>query len=1009
MKGFRLWLGALFALVLAACGQGSVKSPDFSSELVSISIAPPGPLTVGQGETIQFSASGVHSSQPGQPPVIAPVEGVEWSSSNPAIVSINSTTGLATGGATLGTATITATKGKVKGTVQVTSEGLVLRALVITPATAVVAPGGNATYILQGRFSDSPTPRDLGPDEVINWSIAPDAGFPGVAATLSNSSGKTVTVTAGTVEGVATLTALVPGRAAPLNTATAKFIIGQVKSLAIVPATASQPVGLPQEFKAIASFNSITGGAVIPDAEVPATWTATTAAAQQPTLDSACDSASDTSSTCIITGRAVGTVNITAVYLLGSTPFNATATLTVTPAVLTSVAIEAVDPGSLAILPGTTINPTRRVNVGIGSASNFQARYHYSDGLNDLTPRDLSQLATWSISDTTGNIATVSVNPDTNVATVTAKAKTPANAPVTLTATVNSTIKDEIWVNIGDATLQSLIGIRPTKAYIALGRSQEFVAVGHFSDGSDADIADSLIDWTSLDTSIATINDANGVATASSDIAKVGQSTKIRARLTSNPSSVVEADFTVTSTRCTVPLYATDGAQAFETAPQGVCLLCGTNNLPRVIDFSELTFGQINVGVAALNGYRGVDVKIDPSAPYMPLEVGSKPAFIISLPKGPLVLAQVLNQLEISTLWYTGVVPATVESSGDLVPLRVDLLGAQVIALDGGLTESQNQYLVAIDSSLPFNGVRLKVKGGTANALSTVNVFQACANSDPATPTLNGIGEIVTIPTLVGNTTIVGQGVTFRAKTLVGADIPPPDVTWTSSNHAVAPDPSALGNITPVGVGTTTITATLVDQSQCTGACTATYTLHVIQSYCEAPFAAPTASVQRFIQGLCVLCSTSDLGNVIDPFLSTAATVNVPVGLLNGGVAIRVNANTPAPFPAGQRVGFLVRRSTGAVLTAEVLSQLEFRTLLDGAVAETFSQTDLNVDLLSIPLLDIGNPQQLIGQVVGLGEGVLTTQPFNSVELVFKSGVASALSQLEIYSACPNITVPDAP
>lgn len=1000
MKGLRLWLGALCALVLAACGQGSVKSPDFSSELIAITITPAGAgLSIGQGETIQFSASGVFSSQPGQPNESRDLTGqIEWTSSNPAIASIDPATGLATGGSATGQTTITATKGKVKASITLTGEGLVLRALVITPTSAVVAPGGNASYILQGRFSDSATPRDLGPAEVINWSIAPDAGFPGVAATLSNTSGKTVTVTAGTVEGVATLTALVPGRAAPLNTATAKFIIGQVKSLAIVPATASQPVGEPQSFKAVASFNSLTGGAVIPDAEVPATWTATTAAAQQPTLDSICDSVADASSSCIIRGRSVGTVNITAVYLIGSTSFSATAVLTVIDPILKSVAIESVDSG-VTIVAGTPLNPTRRANVGLGAAPRFQARYTYSDGLNDLTPRSLDDLVDWSISGATSDIATITVDPDTNIVTVQTKAKTPANAPVTLTATVSPTISDNIWINIGDATIEALLGIRPDKAYVALSRSQEFVAIGEFSDGSTGDIDDSRVTWSSANPTIAAVA-PTGVATATSNAAQVGQTTKVKAVLNAN-GSFAEADFVVTSTRCTVPLYQTDGAQVFETTPAGVCLLCGTNNLARVIDFSELSFGQVNVGVAALNGFRGVDVRIDPSAPYMVggvMPAGNKPAFIISLPKGPLVLAQVLQQLEVSTLQYTGVTPAVVESSGDVIPLRVELLGAQLINLDGGLTESQNQYLVSVDTSLPFNGVRLKVKGGTATALSTVNVFQACANSDPVAPALNGIGEIVTIPQLTGNTTVAGQGLSFRAKTLVGVDIPPADVTWTSSNPAVAPNPNALGNVVPTGIGTTTITATLNDQSLCTSACSATYTLNVIASYCATELFAPQATVSRAIEGICLFCGASDLANVVDGNLLTGATVNVPVGLLNAGVAIRVEANTPVPFPAGNRVGFVVSQVTSPLLVAEVLSQLELRTLLDGVVQETYSVVDgLDLDLLGLNL-DGG---EIVSVVVS---PTPTIQQFDAIELAFKSGVVSALSQLKVTSACASLT-----
>lgn len=1022
MKGFRLWLSTLLVLVLAACGQGSVKSPDFSSELISISITPSGTLSIGQGESIQFSASGVRSSQPGQPPVVEPIDGVEWSSSNPAVVSV-SATGLAIGGATPGTVTITATKGKVKGTVQVTNEGLVLRELIITPSPVILGPGQSATVLIQGRYSDSQTPRDLPSTQAINWQIDGN-----LATIITNPpTGKSIVVRGGNVEGLTTLRAVLQGQTGALGSKEVQVIVGRIESLSIEPATASSPIGIPKEFKAVAHFAVPTGGGSLPDADVAATWTASTTAPVQPTLADACAANNNASVKCIITGRSEGTVNITAAYAFPNPndPNNpdvptATATLTVTPAILTAISIQSADTPPLALLPGSLSNPSRQATVGRGAAPRFQASYSYSDGVTDTTPRALEDQVDWAISDTSGNLATISVDQNTNIATVQAKAQTPANAPVILSATVTDAIKDSIRITIGNALPEAVVAVRPSRAYVALGRALEFVAVGRYSDGSTSDLADNLVTWSTADSTVVTSLTANGVATASNVPAKVGSSTKVRATFNAN-NTFAEGDFVITSSRCNIPLLGTDNAQAIENPIEGICLLCGTNNLPRVVDASAITFGQINTGISALNGNIGINVKIDPSASYMPLAGGQRPGFIVSLPKGPLVLAEALKQLQIETLQYTGSIPAVVESSSDLIPLRVDLLGLEVVDLNGDLIpdegtagSEQTQYIVTMSTSLPFNGIRLKVKSGTATALSTVNVFQACANSETVAPTLNGIGSIETEPVLVGNTGVVGQSITFIAKNLDGVVFPNagqnqgvPLVTWTSSNTAVAPNPDGNGRVTPAGVGTTTITAELVDKSQCTSACTATYTLHVIQNYCEAPFVAPPATVSSDNEGLCVLCNVSSLANVIDAAgTRTAAIVNVPVGLLNGGVAIRVNSNAVVPFPSGQRVGFVVRRSTGALLTAEVLSQLEFRTLLDGVVKETFTQADLNVDLLTLPLLDLGNPNQIFGQIVGLGDGVTTSQPFNSVELVFKSGVASALSQLEVYSACPNITAP---
>src|SRR3546814_19898104 len=96
MKRFGL-LSVFAALVLTAGGNGSVKSPDFEPLLQSIEVNP-STASVCTGETVQFTATGTFSGQPGAGNSTRDLtDSVDWSSSNTAVATIDATTGLATG------------------------------------------------------------------------------------------------------------------------------------------------------------------------------------------------------------------------------------------------------------------------------------------------------------------------------------------------------------------------------------------------------------------------------------------------------------------------------------------------------------------------------------------------------------------------------------------------------------------------------------------------------------------------------------------------------------------------------------------------------------------------------------------------------------------------------------------------------------------------------------------------------------------------------------------------
>jgi hypothetical protein len=160
-----------------------------------------------------------------------------------------------------------------------------------------------------------------------------------------------------------------------------------------------------------------------------------------------------------------------------------TATQTTSAVKLVSIAISQMSP--VQILMGTTVQ--------------FSAMGTYSDG----TTADCTGQVIWNSSDAA--IAGVSYS---GLAT----AVTLGNTDIT--AAINGVISNVVVLEITPSaapTLQSIAVSRSVVANLADGKTQQFHAVGSYSDGSTPDIT-SQVNWMSTYTDIATIS-AAGLAT----------------------------------------------------------------------------------------------------------------------------------------------------------------------------------------------------------------------------------------------------------------------------------------------------------------------------------------------------------------------------------------------------------------------------------------------------------------------------------------------------------------
>ena len=269
----------------------------------------------------------------------------------------------------------------------------------------------------------------------------------------------------------------------------------------------------------------------------------------------------------------------------------------------------------------------------------------------------------------------------------------------------------------------------------------------------------------------------------------------------------------------------------------------------------------------------------------------------------------------------------------------------------------------------------------------------------------------------IGNATLTGElqvtldpaviGQTFQSQAkLTGVysdgqrrDIDPGSVTWDSATPAVATIDANSGFATGVSQGTSVITGTLKlgtePQVPNGPGRSASAPLTVTGNVCTSPFLSPNATASSSVAGLCVGCSVTpaNAAPVIDNDDTTGAVISLPVSLLGGSASITVTSNaTYTPTPGANPPGFLVQFVPGQVVSADLLSAITVDLLSGTNVVQSSSA--------SIPLrLD------LLGMSLGGGTITSVTVPganvaFNGMRLTFASGVVSALSSLQVNSAC---------
>jgi hypothetical protein len=324
-----------------------------------------------------------------------------------------------------------------------------LSAIAVSPATAAVPVGTTKQFSAVGTYSDGTTQDITG---AVTWSVPADATVATISASglaLGQVAGGPVTITAtlDTVSSTAALTVTPPA----------------VVKIAVTPATASIAKGTTQSFTATGTFTDDT----TQDLTGRVVW-----------------SSSDSTVALIDTAGGTGNPGRASALTSGSTTITATlngvsgaATLTVTPAALTSIAVL---PSAVSAAPGTT--------------KQFTATGTFTDG----TTQELTAPAVWTSSNTT--VATVGTAGGVSSPGL-------ASALAVGTAIMSATfagVSGTATLSVTAVTLKSL-SITPAKASIPKGSTQQFSATAAFSDGSSQDVT-GVANWSSTDSAIATVS-----------------------------------------------------------------------------------------------------------------------------------------------------------------------------------------------------------------------------------------------------------------------------------------------------------------------------------------------------------------------------------------------------------------------------------------------------------------------------------------------------------------------
>ena len=681
--------------------------------------------------------------------------------------------------------------------------------VLVTPATATLAPGGTQQLTATGAYSDGTT-QDL--SGTVTWSSSAAASATvstsGLATAVSPGSA-TITATSAAITGTASLvvtaasltsisvtpsTSAIGSGGSEQFTATGNYSDGSAHDLTATATWTSATVtvatistsGLATAVGAGSSVITATSGSKTATATLtvsaatvsklvvsPATTTLSPGQSAQLTVIGAYSDGSTqdltAGATWTTSAGSVATVSASGLVLAvaaGSASFTATAggrtataSTTVSAATVTQIVIS---PATTALYPG--------------QGAQLAAIASYSDG----STQDLTASATWKSS---------------AVAVATVSASGLAHAVATGTATFTATAGGKsatASITVSAATLTA-IDVAPGTATVAAGGAEQLSAIGFYSDGSWQDLTTSAT-WTSSALAVATVS-SSGAASALS----AGGTT-----ITATVGSVHGASTLTVSAASLV---------ALSIAPSGATLAIGANKqLTATGTFSDgsthdltsaVTWSPSTGGIATVSNTEG--------AIGLATAVGA----------GVVTVIATEGAISASTSLYVSATPPVTVTALTVTPAASSLvlgnslqLAAKATYSDGTsatvtssvIWSSSNAKVVSLSNTAGTIGLATSVGTGSTTIVATNGTF---SGTTPLTVTPATLQSLAVSPS--GPSVSLGNKVQFVA-TGSYSDLTTQtlttQVTWSSSNAGQA-TVTSVGLASTLATGSPSIIATL--------------------------------------------------------------------------------------------------------------------------------------------------------------------------------------------------------
>jgi trimeric autotransporter adhesin len=685
--------------------------------LVSIGVTPASP-SIALGTTEQFTATGVYTDNSTQNLTTS----VAWSSSTTAASISNAagSNGLASTGSQ-GPTTITATLGSVFGSTSLTVTPATLVSIGVTPANPSIALGTTQPFTATGVYTDNSTQnltaQVLWQSSTSAASISNASGSQGVA-TSAGAGATSISATVGSVSG-----------STGLSVTPATLVAIQV-----TPSNPSISNGLTEAFTATGIYTDNS----TQNLTTQVTWGSNTPSTA--TISSASGSQG------LATSAGLGTTTITAT--LGSV--SGSTTLTVTAATLVSIQV-------------TPVNPS----IANGLTSQFTATGSYTDN----STQNLTTQVTWGSG--TASTATIS-----NAGGSQGLATSAGVGSTTITATLG-TLSGSTNLTVTAASLVS-IAVTPANSSIALGTTEQFTAIGTYTDSSTQDLT-TTVTWNSSST-VASVSNAAGSNGLASTAAQ-GAST-----ITANLGSISGSTGLTVSAATLVSIAVTPAnpSIALDTTQQFAATGTYTDNSTQDLTTSA-TWTSTNPSVASISnasGSNGLATSAATGTTNITAAIGTviSPAITLTVTTptwtatGSLTTARYVHT---ATLLPNGtvLVAGGLNNSG-LWSAEIYNPATGTWTATGNLTTARYAHT----ATLQPNGTVLVAGGYNDGAFAVAEIYNPATGTWTATGSLTTARYYHTATLLPNGTVLVAGGISSSGSYLSSAEIYNPATgTWTAT------------------------------------------------------------------------------------------------------------------------------------------------------------------------------------------------------------------------------------